>query len=248
MTTTPDLRGSAAAPAPLASLLRKDWLVFTPRHRMFVLAVFVLAALQTLPSDEAFFILGVAFAGTLSIYVPVIEWFQETDPMLHSLPVRRGTVVLARYLMAIAAGGVAGVAWTTTGRLLLPILDAGRTAPGMWMTLDGALTFLVAVGLLVSFFLPLYFRFGMGKGALAFLGMSVGLLALGYGTAGLAGGPARPHTVGLLPPSTLIQARVAALMGSLGPAGTLTVLLVGIAAIYGASLKLSQRWFETQEF
>lgn len=74
-----------------------------------------------------------ALALVLSTYVPVIEWYQETDPMLHSLPLGRGTVVVARY-------------------------------------------------------------------AVAFLGMSLGLLAVGYGAADLAGGPAQAGTVGLIPP------------------------------------------------
>jgi len=248
MTTRTDSPGVAAPRAPLVQLLRNEWTVFTLRDRFFILGVFFLASLQAVPVDEAFFVLGVVLAGALSFYVPVIEWYQETDPMLHSLPLRRGSVVVGRYIVALLAGGIAGIAWTTTGRLLLPILDAGRTTPAMWMTIEGGLTFLIAVGLLVSLFFPLYFRFGMGKGALAFLGASLGLLALGYGTADLAGGPAQPGTLGLIPPSALIGARVVSLMGSLGPAGTLTVVLVGVALIYGASLRLSQRWFEGREF
>jgi ABC-type transport system involved in multi-copper enzyme maturation permease subunit len=184
----------------------------------------------------------------LTIYVPVIEWYQETDLMLLSLPVRRDTVVLARYLVAMVAGVVAGLAWTAAGRLLLPMLDAGRDTPAMWVTLSGGLTFFIAFGLLASFLLPLYFRLGVGKGALAFLGLSVVLLALSYGTAGLAGGPVPSGPVGLIPPSALISARVTAMLGSLGPAGTLTVVLVGIALVYGVSLKVSQRWFAGREF
>ena len=248
MMTPSDLPVYRAPAKPLAQLLRKERLVFTLRDRGFVFGVFFLAALQVLPSDEAFFLLTVGLAGALSIYVPMIEWYRETDIMLYSLPIGRGTVLVARYLVAIAAGGVAGLAWSVTGSLLLPFLDAGRTTPGMWMSLEGVLTFVIAVGLLVSFFFPLYFRYGMGKGALVFLGMSVGLLALGYGTAGLAGGPAQSGTLRPVLPSALIHTRVTALMGSIGAAGTLAVVLVGIALIYGASLKLSQRWFQKREF
>ena len=114
--------------------------------------------------------------------------------MLYSLPIGRGTVVWARYLVAIAAGGLAGIAGAATGSLLLPFLDSSRNTPGSWISLQGVLTFVIAVGLLVSFLFPLYFRYGMGKGAMASLGMSVGLLALGHGTAGLAGGPGQPST------------------------------------------------------
>jgi hypothetical protein len=248
MTTPTDSLDNSAPPAPLVQLLRKEWAVFALRDRAFVLGVFFLASLQAVPADEAFFLLSVALAAALSIYVPTIEWYQETDPMLHSLPLSRGSVVVARYMVALIAGGFAGIAWTTTGRLLLPILDAGRTTPGLWMSLEGGLTFLIAVGLIVSLFFPLYFRFGMGKGAVAFLGVSLGLLVLGYGTAHLAGGPGQPGTPGLIPPSALIGARVVALMGSLGPAGTLTIVLLGTALIFGVSLRLSQLWFGGREF
>ena len=248
MTTPTDFPGTSVTPAPLIRLLRKEWAVFSLRNRVLILGVFFLASLQAVPADEAFFLLSLALAAALSLCVPTIEWYQETDPMLHSLPLRRESVVVARYLVALIAGGLAGIAWTTTGRLLLPILDAGRTNPAMWMTIEGGLTFLIAVGLFVSLFFPLYFRFGMGKGAMAFLGASLGLLALGYGTAHLAGGPAPSGALGLIPPSALIGARVGALMGSLGPAGTLTVVLLGIALIFGASLRLSQRWFGGREF
>lgn len=248
MTTRAEGPGPVVGRGAVASLLRKEWLVFTPRDRAFVLGVFVLAALQTSFFDEAFFLLGLALAGALATYVPVLEWFQETDPMLHSLPVGRSAVVTARYIVAVVAGGIAGIAWATTGQILLPILMSNRTAPGMWMSLEGALTFVIAAGLMFSLFLPLYFRLGMARGAVAFMGASFFLLVLGYGTASLAGGPAASGVSGLFPPSALIRTRVLAMMGAVGPAGTLTIVLVGIALIYAGSLKLSQRWFRVREF
>jgi hypothetical protein len=234
--------------ATLFQLIRKERTVFTVRDRFYVLGVFFLASLQTVTADEAFFALGIALAGALAVYVPIIEWYQGTDPMLHSLPIRRGTVVLARYLLAVSTSGVAGVLWVTTGRLLLPILDASRATPAIWMTLEGVITFFVFVGLLVALFFPVYFRLGMGRGSLVFLGLSVALLAIGYATAGLAGGPARVGILGIPPPSSLVLSRVAALLGSLGVAGTLTLILIGLALLFAVSLKLSQRWFGRREF
>jgi hypothetical protein len=232
----------------LLQFIRKERTVFTRRDRVYVLGVFFLASLQTVTADEAFFVLGLALAGALAVYVPIIEWYQGTDPMLHSLPIRRGTVVLARYLLAVSAGGVAGILWVTTGRLLLPILDAGRATPAIWMTVEGVITFFVFVGLLVALFFPVYFRLGMGRGSMVFLGLSAALLAIGYATAGLAGGPARAGILGIAPPSALVLSRVSALVGSLGVAGTLTLILIGLSVVFAVSLKLSQRWFERREF
>jgi hypothetical protein len=223
-------------------------MVFWFRGPLFLFGVYVLASLQTVFVDEASFLLNVALAGALALYVPVIEWYQESDKMLHSLPVSRSAVVITRYLIAMMAGGIAGISWSATGRLLLPFLDAQRATPAMWMTLEGVLTFILATGLLFALFLPLYFRLGMGKGALGFLALSLILLATGYGTRGLATGSVGPGTLPFPAPSGLIRMRVSALLGGMGVAGTLTTILLGTALLLGLSLWLSQRWYERREF
>ncbi len=229
-------------------LLRKDWSVFTLRHRIFVLGVFLLAALQAVTVDEAYFLLGIALAAALAVYVPVIEWYQSTDQMLHSLPVKRGTVVAARHLVTILGMATAGIVWNTTGRILRPILGSGSSDPAFWMTLKGCLTYSLAVAILAVSFFPLYFRLGMGRGVAAFAVIALVLLSVGYGTAELAAGPAASGAAGLITPSSLIGSRVDALLGSVGPAGTIAVTLAGVAGAFGISTGLSRRWFGRREF
>lgn len=233
--------------SPVAKLLRKEWLVFGPRDRVFAFGVFFLAALQAVAVAEFYFFLGLALVGTLAIWVPIVEWYQEADQMLFSLPVRRDAAVLARYASALISGAIGGVIWNTTGRILLPVLYAAKDNPPFWMSLEGVLAFITAFGLLVVLFFPLFFRWGAGKGGLIFLGMSLGLLALGYATAGIAAGPAVGRASGFLLPSELVRTRVAALLGSLGPAGALTVILVGLAILFAVSIKISQYWFRRRE-
>jgi hypothetical protein len=223
-------------------------MVFWFRGSLFVFGVYALASLQTVFVDEAFFLLNVALAGGLSLYVPVIEWYQESDKMLHSLPVSRSAVVVTRYVIAVMAGGIAGLAWSATGRLLLPFLDAQRATPAMWMTLDGILTFILSTGLLFALFLPLYFRLGMGKGALGFMASSLILLAIGYGTRGLGVGSGGHGTLPFPAPSGLIRMRISELLAGMGVAGTLTTVLLGTALLLGLSLRLSQRWYGRREF
>lgn len=268
---TGDFRGRAPTPAAqgadtvktLVLLLRKEWLVFHLRVLLAVFGVFILAALQVVYLDELYLMLGVLLAATLAVYVPFVEWFQETDPMLHSLPIHRDAVVLARYLVAILAGALAGVVWSVTGRILLPLLRAGRGDPAMWVTLEGGLTFVLVVGLMAVLFFPLYFRMGMGRGAVAFLGLALAFLLLAYATAGVAGGPgvgggipmgaesgAGPPPAGgfLIPPSALIRTRLSALLGSMGVTGTLTLVLVVLALALYASIRLSQHFLRKREF
>ncbi|MGW8264756.1 MAG: ABC-2 transporter permease [Longimicrobiales bacterium] len=248
--------GSTSTVKVVLRLLRMEWAVFHLWGRIAVFGCFVLAALQVVYVDELYLLLGVLLAATLAVYVPVVEWFQETDPMLHSLPIDRDAVVLARYLVAALAGTVAGIIWNAAGRILMPLLRAGGEDPAMWMTMEGGLTFVLAVGLMAILFLPLYFRMGMGRGAVAFLGLSLGLFFLAYGTSGLAWGPASGLAGSealaggfpLVPPSALIRSRVSALLGNMGLAGTLSLILVLLAAAFYASIRLSQRWYRRREF
>ena len=220
-------------------LLRKDLAVFIPRDRFLVALVYLLAHPMVLPHEEAFFWLGIGLAGALALYVPIMEWHQETDRMLSSLPVRRATVVISRYISSLIACGVAGVAWISTGHLLAPLLDTlldgGRATPGMWTTFEGILTFFTMSGLLIALFLPLYFRFGMGRGVIVYLGMSFALFVL-------ASLPA-----GVVMPGAAVQAWISAMTASVGPGWILFLILVGIGAAMTLSGRLSVRWFERRD-
>jgi hypothetical protein len=216
-------------------LLRKDLAVFIPRDRFLIALIYLLAHPMVLPTEEAFFWLGMGLAGALALYGPIMEWHQETDRMLSSLPVRRATLVFSRYLSSVLACGFAGVAWISTGRLLAPLLDADRTTPGMWTTFEGILTFFLMAGLLIALFLPLYFRFGIGRGATVFLAMSFALYVL-------ASLPS-----GLVMPGADVQARISAMAVSMGPGWVLFLILAGMGAALAVSGRLSVRWFERRD-
>lgn len=248
MPSSPDAAMAPRSWSTLGQLLRKEWTVFTPLGRFMVLTIYFLASLQLVFTDEAFFILGVALAAVLMAYVPTLEWFQETDTMMYSFPLDRNEVVLGRYLVAVLSGGAAGILWTLTGRLLSPILVAGRADPALFMTFQGGLTFTLAVIMMMVLLLPLYFGLGVVRGGIAFLGLSLLLLSVAYAMAGVAWGPGVGGSAGAIPPSHLIGARVEALISGLGPAGALSVVLVGSALAFWLSLTLSRRFFREREF
>ena len=219
----------------IVGLLRKDLAVFIPRDRALLTLVYLLAHPMVLPNEEAFFWLGICLAGALALYVPTLQWHQETDRMMSSLPLRRTTVVFSRYLASGLACGVAGVAWVSTGRILAPVLDAGFTPPAMWTTFEGTLTFFLMSGLLLSLFLPLYFRFGLGKGALVFMGLSFGLYVL-------ASVPS-----GIIIPGRALETVVGNLNGRVGTGWALVLVLGGLGAVVAGSGGLSARWFERRD-
>lgn len=241
---------SAASLTGAWALLRKDAAVFILRDRLIFGVVFLLAALQTALVDEAFLWLGVVFSASLALYVPALEWHQETDPMLSSLPVSRGVLVLARYVSAVVAGAVGGVAWTTAGRLLAPVLAPGRATSGIWVTMDGALTFILLFGLLLAFFLPLYFRLGLGWGSLVFMGTSVGLMVLSslvLDNSSLAGWAGSERAGGLVLPGAAIRGRMAELAGSIGPGWALFAILGGVGVCLALSGGISARWYKRRD-
>ena len=219
----------------VSGLLRKDVAVFIPRDRFIVALAYLLAHHSALLSEEAFLWLGISLAGALALYVPIVEWHQETDRMMSSLPVRRAAVVFSRYLSSGIAVMIAAVAWVSTGTLIAPLLRVGSTTPGMWTTFEGILTFFAMAGLLISLFLPLYFRFGLGRGAVAFLGLSSGLYALAS------------IQLGVFAPGEAVQNRIASLTASVGPGWVLFLILGGMGVTMAVSGRTSMRWFERRD-
>ncbi len=176
-----------------------------------------------------------ALVGALALYVPTIEWHQETDRMLSSLPVSRATVVFSRYVSTIFACAIGAGAWVSSGHLLSPLLASGPTNPEMWTTLSGITAFVSVAALLLSLFLPLYFRFGIGRGAMIFVPSVMGLYLLS----------AQPR--GFVPPATAVQAQILSFSASIGPGWVLLLILLFLAAMMAASGRLSIRWFENRD-
>jgi len=228
------------------ALLRKDLQVFDARDAAIVLGAYLLLAAQIGRWDEGAFWLGVALAGALVVAVPFAEWLFDAERLLGSLPVRRATVVLARYAAALAGCGAAAVVWIASGRLLAPLLAPHRTGPAMWDTLEGVLAFLVVATGLVAIFLPLYFRLALGRAALAFGPVCLVLLAVSSAVVP-ASGAAAPAGVPLSPPSEIIHLGVEALVARAGPVPAVVLTVAGLGAMLAVSGWLSLRGFERRD-
>jgi len=114
-------------------------------------------------------------------------------------------------------------------------LAAGPSSQGMWTSFEGVITFFLVAGLLITLFLPLYFRFGLGWGATVFLASALALFAL-------ASLPS-----GVIVPGAALKARVSAMTASIGPGWVLFLILAGLGAALALSGRLSVRWFERRD-
>jgi len=239
MTVRADRIAGASLWPQVAGLLRKDLAVFMFRDRLLFGLIYLLGHPMVLPNQEAFFWLGVGLAVALVVYVPAIEWHQESDRMLNSLPIRRSTAVFSRYLSSVLACGTAAVAWICTGCLLSPILSSLLTDSGApveaWTTFEGVLAFFVVTGSMTALFLPLYFRFGLGRAAVLFLSLFLALQAgIAIGSGALLSGERLTEALG-------------AWASSVGPGWVLLAVLVGLGCMLAASERVSVLFFRRRD-
>jgi len=151
------------------------WLIVLASVLFFGLVPLYWGGSQAFMINGAFLALG-ALACTL-----FIEDMFKTEAYAASLPLKRSSIVLGRYLLAgmlILAGGLIIFAFgyvLTAGSSPGP---AGRAGIIALLTIEGAAGYVVVLTMLVALFLPLYFRYGLFKGSLAyFAGLIAFLLA-----------------------------------------------------------------------
>lgn len=238
---TPDGGGDVAE--SIRPLLATEQAVFSGRLRGLVAFVFALAAVQTIRSDEAYLWLGVLTAGALTLVVPVMEWRLGTDRLVLSLPVRRATVVRARYVMAGMAAIGGWATWLVAGHLLAPILAPDRPGPAWWATLPGHLAFFSLTATLLATFLPLHFRFGLGRATVAVFPVLLALYLLGLGLAPASGAVGPP----LVPPGALARSTAELLVQRAGAFGAVSLVALGLAAMIAGSMALSTRGFRRRD-
>lgn len=250
MPRDPDPRGpgTAGASDSIRPLLARDRAVFTRPIRGVVALVLVMAAVQTARGDEAFLWLGLVMAGTLALLVPVLEWKLGTDRLVSSLPVRRATIVRARYVIAGLAVAAAWASWVAVGHLLVPALVPDRTGPDSWATLEGTLAFLWLCALLFAVFLPLFFRLGLGRAATAFFPALLGLYLAALAAASVVGlGEGVDGAMVPAAPGALTRTAMEALVIRLGAAAACAAVALAIALLWAASIRVSTRGFERRD-
>ena len=135
------------------------------------LAVFASVGAFILPA--ALFFSAVLASGSIAL-----EEAQRTETLWNSLPVSRGQVVFARYLtvlLAILFGlGMACAVGQVVGRLLAP----GAADPAPFASPVALAPIFVVLTFTAALYLPFYFRWGAGRGAVILSAVGVGSLLI----------------------------------------------------------------------
>jgi hypothetical protein len=162
-------------------MLSLVWKDVVAARRLLLLLVIPLGVVQVAVMSFFPVIYGVAvltFAALLALGSIAVEEAERTELLWNSLPVSRGQFVAARYLTALI-GMVAGLGlgWGLA-QAMARLASSGADGPSAVLGLDAhALLFgVLACG--VAVFLPLYFRFGVGRALLFFSAIAVATLLL----------------------------------------------------------------------
>jgi len=127
------------------------------------LAVYLLSISTYVQVNLVYLLVNVVIAFFLVFVVPIVEDIRRLEPFLCSLPVKRRQVVGARYLSAGLIVMASLIVMEAAAPLVSTVFEIEGARPDILLSPAGALSFLLPLILLLSLFLPLYFRLGLGK-------------------------------------------------------------------------------------
>jgi hypothetical protein len=216
-----------------------------------VVPLTVVTALQVSRSGSGFFWANVTCAGLIVVAVSMLEWKNDAEPFVHSLPVTRAMVVRARYLTAAAIGLLSLAIGAIVGAARAVGLATQGSPWPRWVAGDMALAFLLAFAVIAAIFLPCHFRWGFGKGNIAAaLVIAGGVIVSSAAGPAITGIPTSPSIeaayIGV--PAGLIPQGVARLVERFGLAAG-GIMVLGVAgAVLWLSSEIAVRAHRRQEF
>jgi ABC-type transport system involved in multi-copper enzyme maturation permease subunit len=220
-------------------LLRPYFWLIVPGHMLF--------GANGIVRPDVFFGMNVALACAYTAGLLIVEWTQDAERFVGSLPVSREEIVKARYAGALGAAALGTVLYATYGRALLGfggerLLRRWPGTPG-WETPEGLLGFFLASFLLAAAFLPFYFRAGLARGAWLFVAclapVLVGSVVLVRWSVSGGGEDTTPGDVSARVLTSVFEA--------VGVVPAIMLFLAAAAALGGFSLRLSVLFFERRD-
>ncbi len=218
----------------MKGLLLKDWyMVLRYWKSMFVFNILyaIIASMSKSSMAVTFaflnIVLGTMVVKSLMAYEEQNKW----DSLAISLPVTGEQLVLEKYLVGFLGALITSIITAVIMSLAGIFLKKNIGFP-LWQTL---MMFVAAGMLLISFELPVLFKFGVNKGRIWFLAAVALVAGIGGGIGGLLGE--------ILENNPKVPAW---LRGSVVP-GIMIAIILGAAAIF-ISVRLSVRFYKKREF
>ena len=227
----------------MLKLCQKDWLA----GRWFWLAgvlIFALYVVQPGVVGLFFPVLGAGLVFGCVFVAFALDDRSGVESLYGSLPLKRATIVRARYVLAGLLGAAGAMIVFGTIPLLGVAAGSSHEEPAMafLLSVEGVVGFLLAVAPAVLIFLPLCFRYGFGRGSLRF-GIVMGALGL---MATAAAGPIMSQDPGGSPLRSAVGA-LTSIRASLGTPLFIAAAFLATAGLTWMSLALSLRAYERRE-
>jgi hypothetical protein len=206
-------------------VLQPWWWLIVPGYALF--------AANGIVSPELFFGMNAVLVWTYSMVLIMVDWKQDADRFVATLPVNREDVVKARYAGALGAAVLGTILYAVYGRVLLAF--ATERLLDRWSDTSGresavwTLVFFLIVWLVSTVYLPFYFRWGLARGTWLFV---ASLVAAVVGAALLLRGRPLSHEWAVWGGDPAVAA----------PVGLLVVVALG-----WLSLRLSVRFYDRRD-
>lgn len=154
----------------MMNLIRKEFIILKKYFSYLILyTIFAVIAFSTSAemAKSSYIISAVGIIYTLIQYGCAIEEKNKSERILNSLPIHRKDIVLSKYVSSILLSVITVIAVGITGMLAsnLPFVYIHKIG------LEDIIGIFTSTWLLISIYLPIYFKFGYIKGKLFNMGI-----------------------------------------------------------------------------
>ena len=213
----------------MRGLLEKDFRLLKGQKNFFLL-ILIITVLLSLNSEDNFAVTYLTFiAGFLTISSFSYDDNGNCMPFLMTLPVSRTLYVKSKYLLGFLLTFIGWLAGMVISMVTAFLHKAPPTAEAVLAQLAWVFLWMI----LLSFVLPMLFRFGAEKGRMATLAMMLVFMAMVFAISKLAEGMGMDVDACL---DALIGQRIAVLI-----AGMAVVTLIIVLISYSISAKIVQK-------
>lgn len=149
----------------MRGLLTKDFCLLAGQKRFWIVVLGIAALFMVSGQNEMFVIAYVTMlCAFFSISTIHYDEFNKADNFLFTLPFERKEYAIEKYVFGMIIGGIAWLISTVVGFIAVSMRNQG-TDMTEWLL--EVVTYLLVLLLMLSFMIPIEFKFGAEKGRIA---------------------------------------------------------------------------------